>query len=99
MKRHRPDNYLFSHAVDGFSLALDFKVRRREKFVRLMDELNQIVLEGSGRFYFAKDSTLTPDVVAAYLGEDTINRFKQLKEKVDPQNILQTDLYKRCFGA
>jgi decaprenylphospho-beta-D-ribofuranose 2-oxidase len=99
MKRHKPDNYLFSHAVDGFSLALDFKVRRRDKFVRLMDELNHIVLAGNGRFYFAKDSTLTPDVVAAYLGEETIDKFKQLKARVDPQNILQTDLYKRCFGA
>ena len=98
MKRHRPDNFLFSHAVDGFSLALDFKVRRREKFVQMTDELNQIVLDGNGRFYFAKDSTLTPDVVAAYLGEDTIEAFKQLKAKVDPDHILQTDLYKRCFG-
>src|SRR5574341_10181 len=25
-KRHRPDKFLLSHAVDGFSLALDFKV-------------------------------------------------------------------------
>ena len=29
MKRHKPDNFLFSHAVDGFSMALDFKVRRQ----------------------------------------------------------------------
>lgn len=99
MKRHRPDNFLFSHAVDGYSLALDFKVRRREKFVQMTDELNKIVLDGSGRFYFAKDSTLTPDVVAQFLGEETITTFKQLKAKVDPDHILQTDLYKRCFGA
>ncbi|MBL8056556.1 MAG: FAD-binding oxidoreductase, partial [Anaerolineales bacterium] len=25
-KRHRPDNFLLTHAVDGYSLALDFKV-------------------------------------------------------------------------
>jgi decaprenylphospho-beta-D-ribofuranose 2-oxidase len=25
-KRHRPDTFLLSHAVDGFSLAMDFKV-------------------------------------------------------------------------
>lgn len=99
MKRHRPDHFLLSHAVDGYSLALDFKVRRREKFVQMTDDLNQIVLDGSGRFYFAKDSTLTPDVVAQFLGEDTIKAFKQLKAKVDPDHILQTDLYKRCFGA
>ncbi len=98
MKRHKPDDFLFSHGVDGFSVALDFKVRRNERLVKLTDELNQIVLEGNGRFYFAKDSALTPDVTARYLGEDTIAKFRKLKAKVDPANILQTDLYKRCFG-
>ncbi len=100
LKRHRPDNFLFSHAVDGFSLALDFKVprRRREKLVRLATDLNQIVLDGNGRFYFAKDSTLTPEVVQAYLGEETVKKFRSLKNKVDPQHLLQTDLYRRCFG-
>jgi FAD/FMN-containing dehydrogenase len=101
MKRHREDRFLFSHAVDGFSLALDFKVppRKREKLIHLTQEMNKIVLSGNGRFYFAKDSTLTPDVVQAYLGDKTIEKFRALKDKVDPQHILQTDLYRRCFGA
>jgi decaprenylphospho-beta-D-ribofuranose 2-oxidase len=99
MKRHRPDQFLFSHAVDGFSLALDFKVRRREHFVQLMDDLNQIVLAGNGRFYFAKDSTLTPDVVQQYLGDGTVRKFKRLKASADPAHILQSDLYRRCFGG
>ena len=98
MKRHKPDSFLFSHAVDGFSLALDFKVRRRERLAKLTNELNQIVLAGNGRFYFAKDSALTTDVVAEFLGEDTIANFRKMKAQADPANILQTDLYKRCFG-
>ena len=98
-KRHRPDNFLFSHAVDGFSLALDFKVfpGRREELAKMTWELNQIVLEGNGKLYFAKDSSLTPDVTEAYLGSETVEKFKQLKAKVDPQEILQTDLYRRLF--
>ncbi len=101
VKRHRPDNFLLSHAVDGYSLALDFKVtdRNRKKLRQLTDEMNRIVLDAGGRFYFAKDSTLTADVVEAYLGKKTVNKFKQLKAKVDPQGILQTDLYRRCFGG
>ena len=98
-KRHRPDNFLFSHALDGFSLAFDFKVptRKRQKLIALTRDLNQLVLEGGGRFYFAKDSTLTPDVVRGYLGETTVKKFKKLKTQVDPDGILQTDLYQRCF--
>lgn len=99
-KRHRPDHFLFSHAVDGFSLALDFKVphRRRPKLIQLTHDLNKLVLEGGGRFYFAKDSTLTPDAVRSFLGEATVKKFKKLKSQVDPAGILQTDLYRRCFG-
>jgi FAD/FMN-containing dehydrogenase len=101
MKRHRPDNFLFSHAADGFSLALDYKVpyHREEKLVNLTRELNRVVLSGGGRFYFAKDSTLTPEDVATYLGEETVTKFKRLKADVDPGHILQTDLYRRCFGG
>ena len=100
LKRHKPDDFLFSHAVDGFSLALDFKVPRRNvsRMQRLTDDMNRIVLEAGGRFYFAKDSTLIPEVVQAYLGEDAIKKFKALKAKHDPDHILQTDLYRRCFA-
>jgi FAD/FMN-containing dehydrogenase len=99
-KRHRPDPFLFSHALDGFSLAMDFKVppRKRTKLIQLTHDLNKLVLEGGGRFYFAKDSALTPEVVEGYLGEATVKKFKKLKSQVDPEGILQTDLYQRCFG-
>ncbi len=47
VKRHRPDKFLLSHAVDGFSLALDFKVSQhnRKKLQQLTQEMNQIVLQ------------------------------------------------------
>ncbi len=99
VKRHRPDNFLLSHAVDGFSLALDLKVsdRNRKKLRELTGELNQIVLDGEGKFYFAKDSTLTADVVRQYLGEKAVNKFISIKKKVDPDGLFQSDLYRRCF--
>jgi decaprenylphospho-beta-D-ribofuranose 2-oxidase len=99
-KRHRRDSFLLSHAVDGFSVAMDFKVppHRQSKLIQLTHDLNGLVLSGGGRFYFAKDSTLTADVVRSYLGEATVKKFKKLKSQVDPEGILQTDLYQRCFG-
>lgn len=99
VKRHRPDDFLLTHGIDGYSLALDFRVtdRNRGRLQKLISDLNQLVLAGGGRFYFAKDSTLTTDEVNAYLGNKTVARFKALKAKVDPNNLLQTDLYRRCF--
>lgn len=99
LKRHRPDGFLLTHGVDGFSLALDFRVtdRNRGKLRKLIGDLNRLVLEAGGRFYFAKDSTLTAEDVVEYLGESTVARFRALKVKYDPENLLQTDLYRRCF--
>ena len=68
LKRHRPDRFLFSHAVDGYSLAIDFAVPRtsagRADFQAMTHSFDRLVLEAGGRFYFAKDSTLTPYAAA-----------------------------------
>jgi FAD/FMN-containing dehydrogenase len=100
-KRHRPDPFWMTHAVDGYSLALDFKVteKRRAALWDLAAELDRIVLAAGGRFYFAKDSTLHPSRLESYLGEARVKRFLDLKRRVDPEGLLQTDLYRRLFGS
>ncbi len=99
LKRHRPDDFLISHGLDGYSLAMDFRVipRRRLKLLALTRELDDIVLQAGGRFYFAKDSTLRPEVVQAYLGEDSLKRFRELKDRFDPDVVMQTNLWRRLF--
>lgn len=99
-KRHRPDDFLISHGLDGYSMAMDFKVtsRNRPDLVKLAAEMDQIVLSAGGRFYLAKDSTLRPEVVSAYLGEQTIAEFKALKAGCDPDGLLQTNLWRRLFA-
>jgi FAD/FMN-containing dehydrogenase len=101
LKRHRPDDFLISHGLDGYSLAMDFRVTRgrRPRLVALARELDEIVLAAGGRFYLAKDSTLRPAVASAYLGEETIGRFKALKARCDPEGLLQTNLWRRVFAA
>ncbi len=101
-KRHRPDQFLLSHAVDGYSLAMDFPVpgsgRRLQRMTDLARDLDQLVLEAGGRFYFAKDSLLTPQAVERFLGADTLARFHALKARCDPQTLLQTELYRRVLA-
>lgn len=97
MKRHRPDKFLFSHAVDGYSLALDFKVTRKN-WPRLREHchrMNDVVLAAGGRFYFAKDSTLRPADVRAYMGEEAMQRYFKLKDQLDPDHILTSSLAQR----
>ncbi len=98
-KRHRPDSFLISHAVEGYSLALDYRVTRGNHMdlSRLTGDLDRLVLGAGGRFYFAKDSTLTPERAAAFLGESALRRFHELKGRCDPENLLQTNLSRRLF--
>jgi decaprenylphospho-beta-D-ribofuranose 2-oxidase len=98
-KRHRPDAFLMTHAVDGYSLALDFKVTRkkREKLWKLTEKVNEIVLSAGGRFYMAKDATLTREAFRQYLGEDTLAAFRELKQRFDPENILESELSRRLL--
>lgn len=101
LKRHRPDQFLFSHAVDGYSLAMDFRVTNgnRPRLQKMADELTEIVLQANGRFYFAKDSLISPTATLRFLGDETLRRFRDLKARCDPQALLQTELYRRLLAA
>ena len=99
-KRHRPDKFLLTHAVDGFSLALDFKVtdRKRAALSKMLTDFDRIVLDAGGRFYFAKNSETSAEAARKFLGEQTIQKFKELKKRCDPGNLLESDLFRRVFG-
>lgn len=98
-KRHRPDKFLLTHAVDGFSLALDFKVTdsNRAKLGEMLQEFDKIVLQAGGRFYFAKNSETTAETAKKFYGEETLEKFKKLKKRCDPNGLLESDLYRRIF--
>jgi decaprenylphospho-beta-D-ribofuranose 2-oxidase len=97
MKRHRPDKFLLSYSVDGYSLALDFKVTRRNRarLRSLAHKMNDLVLEAGGRFYLAKDSTLRPQDVERYLGSESLSKFRATKKELDPGNLFTSELDKR----
>lgn len=101
LKRHRPDPFLLTHAVDGYSLALDFKVtnENRRRLWALAAEMDKLVLDAGGRFYFAKDSTLAHARLGGYLQEERFRKFLALKQEVDPDSLLESDLYRRVFGS
>jgi len=95
-KRHRPDEFLLSHGLDGWSLALDFPVRPRDPapLRELTRELTDLVLEAGGLFYAAKDSVLdAPQFARAY--GDRLQRFRAIKRALDPDALFRSDLSRR----
>jgi FAD/FMN-containing dehydrogenase len=91
--------FLLSHALDGFSLAMDFKVTGsgRSRLARLLEDFDEVVLQAGGRFYFAKNSETRLETARRFLGSETMEKFRQLKHRVDPQGILESDLSRRVF--
>lgn len=98
-KKHRPDPFLLTHALDGYSLALDFKVTRgnRAKLWSLCHLMDDVVLDAGGKFYFAKDATLRADAPGRYYDGKALAEFRRLKERLDPECLLQTELARRLF--
>jgi FAD/FMN-containing dehydrogenase len=101
LKRHRPDPFLMTHAVDGFSLAMDFAVTRgnRGRLWALCERMAEAVLAASGRFYYAKDAVLGGGAFERIHGTAAVAAFRALKGRLDPAGILQTDLARRLMGA
>lgn len=99
LKRHRPDPFPMTHAVDGFSMAMDFAVsrsrRKREALWSLCQRMADVVLDAGGRFYYAKDATLLATSFERIHGAENVARFRELKQRCDPAGILQTDLSRR----
>lgn len=96
-KKHRPDPFLMTHGLDGYSLAMDFPARRRDALWDLAREIERIAIDAGGRFYAAKDSTLTAEALRASLPPERAQAFLDLKRKCDPDGVLQTDLSRRIW--
>lgn len=96
-KKHRADDYWMSHALDGYSLALDYRVvpRLRDELWTLCRQLDEVVLDAGGKFYFAKDATLEASSIERLYPAATLEAFASLKQLCDPDNLLQTDLARR----
>jgi FAD/FMN-containing dehydrogenase len=97
LKRHRPDPFWLTHAVDGWSLALDYKVTpsNREELFAFCRTLVELVLEAGGKFYFAKDSVLPAGVLARMFPRERLEAFFALKRELDPEGVFESDLWRR----
>ncbi len=102
LKRHRVDKFLMTHAVDGFSMAMDFYVggaSRRKAVWELTHRMAEVVLDAGGRFYYAKDATLLESSFERIHGSGAVEQFRALKDRLDPDGVLQTDLSRRLLGS
>jgi FAD/FMN-containing dehydrogenase len=99
IKEHRRDPYLLSYQVDGFSLELYYPRTSRQSLdlTHTLQQVLPLVIQAGGRFYPAKDGLLTAAQYRESLGGESVDTFLRQKDRYDPEQLLQSDLYRRLF--
>ena len=99
IKKHRRDPFLLSYQVDGFSLELNYPRTQAtaQRLKKTLQYMNAMAIEAGGRFYLAKDHYLTQAQYRQSVGAEAFDAFMALKQRFDPQMLLQSDLFRRIF--
>ena len=99
IKQHQRDPFLLSYQVDGYSLELNYQRTHQmaSKLEQVLQHMIATVIELGGKFYLAKDHFMSPTQYRQSVGDEAVKTFLQIKQRYDPETLLQSDLFRRVF--
>jgi decaprenylphospho-beta-D-ribofuranose 2-oxidase len=83
---------LLSFPIEGWTLAIDLPARA-PGLAEALAEADALLAGAGGRVYLAKDSRMSPETLAA--GYPELPAFQALRARVDPHEILRSDMSRR----
>ncbi|MFZ4584509.1 MAG: FAD-binding protein [Acidimicrobiia bacterium] len=81
-----------SFPTPGWTLALDLPAAASD-LSSLLDQLDKMVVDVGGRVYLAKDARVRADLLPVMYPE--LDRFRAVRDRVDPAHIVRSDLARR----
>ena len=80
LKKLKSENTLFSFPKEGYTLAMDFP--RDNKTIKVLKEIDHIIIKAGGRINPSKDIILSKDLFEKQ--DFNIQQWKMIKKKYDP---------------
>jgi FAD/FMN-containing dehydrogenase len=97
LRLHRKDEHLISFSENGYSLNVEFHPKARHR--RAMQEMTQKLFECGIRYgskvHLPKDFSLNRQQFRQLF--PNYRQFLELKKKADPEELFQSDMYRRFF--
>ena len=78
----------------GWTLAIDVPASV-PGLAQTLDELDQLVLAAGGRLYLAKDSRMSPEMMAA--SYPRLSEWQRVRDEMDPDGVFASDLSRRLL--
>lgn len=81
---------LLSFPIEGYTLALDFPIKKNT--FNLLEELDEVVIRFKGRVYLAKDSRLSPNNFEKMY--NNINEFNEIRKLYNSNNFISEQFFR-----
>ena len=97
IKLHKEDDYLISFSGDGYSfnIVIPLKGKDKNKIYRFMDKILNHSIKYDAIIYLAKDEYLPKDIFKIMYPK--YNDFLKIKNNIDPNDLFQSDMYRRLL--
>ncbi len=96
--REQNEEFLLPFPLEGYSITMDIPKNNSKikEQVKMFYEMNECVIKYGGRIYLGKTPVLNSDQFHEMY--PNLGKFLAIKEKVDPNNLFESNMFRRIMG-